>query len=75
MIKLLLTMKVKMFMNNPNSWKHIKYDKDCGHGYSYIEHPLVMEVDDHDDLICVLNEWLSENDDVPDCESDCCVCN
>lgn len=75
MKNILLTMKVKTFMDSPDSWKYIKYEKDCGHTYSYIEHPINDEIIDHDDLICELNDWLSENEDLPECDNDCSVCS
>lgn len=52
---------------------HIKYDRDGGHTYSYIEHPLMTmmyeqfsdeEVDELEDFT---NDWLYDNDECPPC--------
>ena len=69
-----LTMKVKLFTEDRNNLQFIQYDHDCGHAYSYIDNPIVGESEETD-LEDVLNEWLYENDDLPECKSWCDTCH
>lgn len=66
------------FLSRVNT-SHIKYDRDGGHSYSYIEHPLMdlleevwAEVDEdksmYEEVVDFTNYWLSENDDMPVCD-------
>ena len=53
--------------------EHIKYSWDAGHAYSFINHPLMDELDDMDELdsdMCRIfsNDWLYENDSCPPCK-------
>lgn len=64
---IILTFRVKNFINDKDSWKYIKYDWDCGHSYSYIDHPLMDQVSDYPDLEGMMYTWLYDNDDCPPC--------
>ena len=70
MKQLTLTMKVQMFINDKSNVKYIKYDHDCGHSYSYIDHPLLNEVEGTE-LESEMYTWLYDNDDLPPCEDRC----
>lgn len=69
MKNLLLIIKVKMFINSPDSTKYISYDWDCDHSYSYISHSIMDEVKDsgNEELESMLYTWLYENDECPPC--------
>ena len=67
MKEITLTMRVMNFTNDRSNLKYIKYDHDCGHSYSYIDHPIVQECEDTPELEEILNEWLYENDECPPC--------
>lgn len=65
---------IQQFKDQVNT-THIKYDRDGGHSYSYIEHPLMDDLDNgtlsvNDTLLCQehSDEWLYENDNCPPCE-------
>ena len=70
----MLVMKVRLFTQDRSNLQFIKYDHDCGHSYSYIEHTIVNECEDSL-MEDVLNEWLSENDDLPECQPHCDTCH
>ena len=59
----------RMFTKQVNT-SHIEYDRDGGHSYSYIKHPLMSghEWEDDDRWLDFTNEWLSENEDLPPCD-------
>ena len=66
----------QMFMDQIDE-SHIKYDRDAGHSYSYIDHPMMSEIYDLDgpdcddwvvELIQFCDEWLSEHEECPPCD-------
>ena len=64
---ILLTMKVKNFIKEGN-YDCIKYNWDDGHSYSYVDHPLMEEVEECDELEGKMYDWLYENDEKPPCQ-------
>ena len=66
-MKELLIMRVKLFIEQSNT-NYIKYSHDAGHSYSYIEHPLIEDVEEYPELEELLDSWLYENDECPPCQ-------
>lgn len=68
------------FLETANK-SHIKYGWDCGHSYSYLDHPIFAEAkaglteEAYYEFMDKCEEWLHDNDECPPCfpggECDC----
>ena len=50
-----------MFLSQVNT-SHIKCDTDAGHTYFYIDHPIMDEFVDNDEMLEFIDEWISKNE-------------
>ena len=79
--KVYLTLLIREF-NKTKHYSDIKYDHDGGHSYSYISSKLsdninkrVLTQQDLNTLEDVMDSWLSENEQLPECMDYCSSCN
>ena len=63
-----LALEVDKFIKDPDSVNCIRYYRDGGHTYSYLDHFISIKCEDNDELTDKLDTWMYENDDCPPCE-------